>query len=246
MEPDVRAPASSGWRCGCRPIESGSPCHRETPWPLTRIARTIAAEIAARPEQLSAAASLLDGGATVPFVARYRKEATGGLDDTQLRTLSDRLAYLRELEARRATILGSIRDEGKLTPKLGSGIAGAASKAALEGHYLPFRPKRRTRAAIAGEKGLGPLAEAILAKRRTSPKTLAETYPSDDVPDAKEAHRRAARPSDPPCPHSRIERPVLPPRPEQSPPTGSLTINRAPGASGGKFRRPTGGISRRH
>ena len=141
-----------------------------------RIARTIAAEIGARPEQVAAAAALLDGGATVPFVARYRKEATGGLDDTQLRSLADRLAYLRELEARRATILGSIREQGKLTPELEASIAAATSKAALEDLYLPFKPKRRTHAAIAREKGLGPLAEAILADRRTPPETLAAAY----------------------------------------------------------------------
>jgi protein Tex len=152
-----------------------------------RIARTIAAEIAARPEQVAAAAALLDGGATVPFVARYRKEATGGLDDGQLRTLADRLAYLRELEARRAAILGSIREQGKLAPELEAGIAGAATKAALEDLYLPFRPKRRTRAAIARERGLEPLAEAILADRRTPPEALAGGFLSPEVPDAKEA-----------------------------------------------------------
>jgi protein Tex len=153
----------------------------------TRIARTIAAEIAARPAQVAAAAALLDGGATVPFVARYRKEATGGLDDTQLRTLADRLAYLRELEARRAAILGSIREQGKLTPELEAGIAAAGTKAALEDLYLPFKPKRRTKAAIARERGLEPLAGAILADRRTPPEMLAAAYLSDEVPDAKEA-----------------------------------------------------------
>jgi uncharacterized protein len=163
--------------------------HRDTMVPDVdaRIARTIAAEIAARPEQVAAAAALLDGGATVPFVARYRKEATGGLDDTQLRTLADRLAYLRELEARRAAILGSIREQGKLTAELEAGIAGATTKAALEDLYLPFKPKRRTKAAIARERGLEPLAEAILADRRTPPETLAAGYLSEEVPDAKEA-----------------------------------------------------------
>ena len=126
-------------------------------------------------------------GATVPFVARYRKEATGGLDDTQLRSLADRLAYLRELEARRATILGSIREQEKLTPELEASIAAATSKAVLEDLYLPYKPKRRTRAAIAREKGLGPLAEAILADRRTPPETLAAVYVTDEVPDVKEA-----------------------------------------------------------
>jgi uncharacterized protein len=114
-----------------------------------RIAQTIASEIGARPDQVSAAAALLDAGATVPFVARYRKEATGGLDDTQLRSLADRLVYLRELETRRAAILASIREQEKLTPDLQASIAAATSKAALEDLYLPYKPKRRTRAAIA-------------------------------------------------------------------------------------------------
>jgi len=152
-----------------------------------RIAQTIASEIGARPDQVYAAAALLDAGATVPFVARYRKEATGGLDDTQLRSLADRLVYLRELKTRRATILASIREQEKLTPELEASIALATSKAALEDLYLPYKPKRRTRAAIAREKGLGALAEAILADRRTPPETLAAPFVSDEVPDTKEA-----------------------------------------------------------
>ena len=152
-----------------------------------RIAGTIASEIGARPDQVTAAAGLLDGGATVPFVARYRKEATGGLDDVQLRTLADRLAYLRELEARREAILGSIREQGKLTPELEGQVAAAETKAVLEDLYLPFKPKRRTKAMIAPERGLEPLAEAILADRRTPPETLAAAYLSGEVPDAKEA-----------------------------------------------------------
>ena len=152
-----------------------------------RIAGAIASEIGARPDQVAAAAGLLDGGATVPFVARYRKEATGGLDDVQLRTLADRLAYLRELEARREAILGSIREQGKLTPELEGQVAAAETKAVLEDLYLPFKPKRRTKAMIARERGLGPLAEAILADRRTPPETLAAAYLSGEVPDAKEA-----------------------------------------------------------
>ena len=152
-----------------------------------RIAGAIASEIGARPDQVAAAAGLLDGGATVPFVARYRKEATGGLDDVQLRTLADRLAYLRELEARREAILGSIREQGKLTPALESQVAAAETKAVLEDLYLPFKPKRRTKAMIARERGLGPLAEAILADRRTPPETLAAAYLSGEVLDTKEA-----------------------------------------------------------
>lgn len=152
-----------------------------------RIARTIAAEIGASPSQVTAAADLLDGGATVPFVARYRKEATGGLDDTQLRTLSDRLAYLSDMESRRAAILSSIRDQGKLTDDLARAIAGAETKAALEDIYLPFKPKRRTKAMIARENGLEPLLRAIQADRAADPAVLAAGFVSDAVPDAKAA-----------------------------------------------------------
>ena len=152
-----------------------------------RIARTIAAEINARPEQVDAAVALLDGGATVPFIARYRKEVTGGLDDTQLRDLADKLVYLRELEARRATILQSIRDQGKLTPELERAVAGAATKAVLEDLYLPYKPKRRTRAMIARENGLEPLLRAILADRNAAPEALAAAYVTEAVPGVKEA-----------------------------------------------------------
>ncbi|MFC3205279.1 Tex family protein [Aquamicrobium soli] len=152
-----------------------------------RIAALIATEINARAEQVSAAIGLLDEGATVPFVARYRKEVTGGLDDTQLRLLDERLAYLRELDARRDTILGSIREQGKLTEELETRIAAAATKAELEDIYLPYKPKRRTKAEIARERGLGPLAEAILADRAAVPAELAAAYLTDDVPDAKAA-----------------------------------------------------------
>ncbi|MER9614410.1 Tex family protein [Mesorhizobium sp. M0207] len=154
---------------------------------IKRIATIIAAEIAARPEQAAAAIGLLDDGATVPFVARYRKEVTGGLDDTQLRDLAERLAYLRELDARRDTILGSIREQGKLTEELEAKIAAAATKAELEDIYLPYKPKRRTKAEIARERGLGPLAEAILADRTAVPAELALAYISEDVADAKAA-----------------------------------------------------------
>ena len=153
----------------------------------TRIARTIASEIGARPEQVGAAVKLLDEGATVPFVARYRKEVTGGLDDTQLRTLADRMVYLRELEARRETILGSIRDQGKLSDDLARAIAQADTKAVLEDIYLPYKPKRRTKAMIARENGLEPLAEAILADRRAEPEALAAGYLSEAVPTVKDA-----------------------------------------------------------
>ncbi len=152
-----------------------------------RIARTIATEIGAAPTQVTAAVDLLDGGATVPFVARYRKEATGGLDDTQLRTLADRLSYLRELEARRATILQSIKDQGKLTDDLAKAIAGADTKATLEDIYLPYKPKRRTKAMIARENGLEPLLRAIEADRGAVPEQLAEGYVTEAVPGVKEA-----------------------------------------------------------
>ncbi len=153
----------------------------------TKIAATIAAEIGAKPQQAEAAIGLLDEGATVPFVARYRKEVTGGLDDTQLRLLSERLTYLRELEARRETILSSIREQGKLTPELEASVATAATKAELEDIYLPYKPKRRTKAEIARERGLGPLAQAILADRATAPAELAAAYVTDEVPDVKAA-----------------------------------------------------------
>ncbi len=152
-----------------------------------RIAAIIAAEIKARPEQAQAAIGLLDEGATVPFVARYRKEVTGGLDDTQLRQLSERLAYLRELEARRASILESIRGQGKLTPELEGRIASADTKAALEDLYLPYKPKRRTRAEIARERGLDPLAESILAERSLVPTEIAKSYVQGEVADVKAA-----------------------------------------------------------
>lgn len=153
----------------------------------SRIARQIATEIAATPAQVSAAAGLLDGGATVPFVARYRKEVTGGLDDTQLRTLSERLTYLREMEARRTAILGSIRDQGKLTDELARAIATADTKAALEDIYLPFKPKRRTKAMIARENGLEPLLRAIQADPARDPAALAPDFVQGAVETSKAA-----------------------------------------------------------
>ncbi|HEY4135825.1 MAG TPA: Tex family protein [Alphaproteobacteria bacterium] len=152
-----------------------------------RLAALIAAEIGSRPEQAAAAIELLDEGATVPFVARYRKEATGGLDDTQLRNLAEQLSYLRELDARRDTILGSIRDQGKLTDELTAKLAAATTKAELEDIYLPYKPKRRTKADIARENGLAPLAEAILADRAAVPAELAAAYVSEAVADVKAA-----------------------------------------------------------
>jgi len=141
-----------------------------------RIVARIAEELSARPAQVTAAIDLLDAGATVPFIARYRKEATGGLDDTQLRTLAERLGYLRELEDRRATILASIAEHGKLTDALAAQIATADTRQRLEDLYLPYRPKRRTRAQIAREAGLEPLADALLADPTLDPQAEAATY----------------------------------------------------------------------
>jgi uncharacterized protein len=140
------------------------------------IAARIAAELAAQPRQVQAAIDLLDGGATVPFVARYRKEATGGLDDTQLRTLEKRLAYLRELEARRAAVLRSIDEQGKLEDTLRRAILAAETHTALEDLYLPFRPKRRTRAQIARERGLEPLARLLLTRPTLVPEQAAQPF----------------------------------------------------------------------
>jgi uncharacterized protein len=157
----------------------------------------IAQELAVNPAQVAAAIALLDGGATVPFIARYRKEVTGGLDDAQLRTLADRLEYLRALEERRATVLKSIEDQGKLTPEVKAAIEAADSRQRLEDLYLPYKPRRRTRAQIARQAGLGPLAEALLADPSIDPASeaaryLREPFTSEDgdnpgVPDVKAA-----------------------------------------------------------
>ncbi|MDE1147660.1 MAG: Tex family protein [Azospirillaceae bacterium] len=141
-----------------------------------RIVGLIATELSARPEQVAAAVALLDEGSTVPFIARYRKEATGGLDDTQLRTLDERLRYLREMEERRATILKSIEEQGKLTPELLTQIAAADTKTRLEDLYLPYKPKRRTKAMIAREAGLEPLADLLLGQPSHDPDSAAAGY----------------------------------------------------------------------
>lgn len=140
------------------------------------IEKRIAQELSARPEQVAAAVHLLDEGSTVPFIARYRKEATGGLDDTQLRTLEERLQYLREMEDRRAAILSSIQEQGKLTPQLEKAIQGADTKQALEDLYLPYRQKRRTKAMIAREAGLEPLAKTLLADPTQAPEAAAAAF----------------------------------------------------------------------
>ena len=136
----------------------------------------IAEEINARPEQVAATVAMLDDGATVPFIARYRKEVTGGLDDTQLRRLQERLLYLRELEERRDAILKSIAEQEKLTPELEAQIRAATTKTTLEDLYLPYKPKRRTRAQIAREAGLQPLADALLADPTLNPEATAAAY----------------------------------------------------------------------
>ncbi|CRY56579.1 MULTISPECIES: Tex family protein [Yersinia] len=141
-----------------------------------QLSRIIASEIQARPEQVSSAISLLDEGNTVPFIARYRKEVTGGLDDTQLRQLESRLGYLRELEDRRQTILKSIEDQGKLTDQLAGAINGTMSKTELEDLYLPYKPKRRTRGQIAIEAGLEPLADSLWQDPQQDPEQVALAY----------------------------------------------------------------------
>ncbi|MCB1447380.1 MAG: RNA-binding transcriptional accessory protein, partial [Rhizobiaceae bacterium] len=157
------------------------------PADMNRLSATIAGEINARPQQVTAAVALIDEGATIPFIARYRKEVTGGLDDTQLRTLSERLVYLREMEARRDTILDSIEGQGKMTDALKRQILAADTKAALEDIYLPYKPKRRTRAQIARERGLAALAEQILADRAAAPQALAAPFVKGEIADVKAA-----------------------------------------------------------
>jgi uncharacterized protein len=164
---------------------------------LPSIEQRLAAELAAKPAQVSAAVALLDEGATVPFIARYRKEATGGLDDIQLRLLEERLRYLRELEDRRAAVIASIEEQGKMTPALLDALTHAEDKTRLEDLYLPYKPKRRTKAQIAAEAGLTPLADALLAEPALNPeeeaaKYLKPAFTTDNgdnpgVPDAKAA-----------------------------------------------------------
>lgn len=154
-----------------------------------QIAQTIADEIGAQTAQALAAIALLDEGASVPFIARYRKEVTGGLDDTQLRNLETRLTYLRELEDRRAAVLSSIDEQGKLSDELRNEILGADTKSRLEDLYLPYKPKRRTRAQIAREAGLEPLADGLLADPGLDPQVFGATFVDSDkgVADVKAA-----------------------------------------------------------
>jgi protein Tex len=156
---------------------------------MQTITDRIAEELSVHARQVESAVRLLDEGATVPFIARYRKEVTGGLDDTQLRTLEKRVVYLRELEERRATVLRSIEEQGKLTAELRDAILAADTHTRLEDLYLPYRPKRRTKAQIAREAGLAPLAERLLATHTLVPEEAAAAFVDAEkgVPDAKSA-----------------------------------------------------------
>ncbi len=156
---------------------------------MDSIASRIASELTVRPEQVAAAVTLLDEGASVPFISRYRKEVTGSLDDTQLRYLEERLRYLRELEDRRGSILASIEEQGKLTPELERDIRQAETKTTLEDLYLPYKPKRRTRGQIALEAGLGPLAEQLYDNPELDPQQRAAEFVDADkgVADIKAA-----------------------------------------------------------
>ncbi|PRC48641.1 RNA-binding transcriptional accessory protein, partial [Mycobacterium sp. ITM-2017-0098] len=143
----------------------------------------LAAELEVAEARVAAAVRLLDEGATVPFIARYRKEATGSLDDGQLRTLEERLGYLRELDDRRNAVLASIKEQGKLTDELTSALMAADTKARVEDIYLPYKPKRRTKAQIAREAGLEPLADRLLGDPTQVPDEVAAGFVSDVVAD---------------------------------------------------------------
>src|SRR5262245_6112768 len=168
-------------RFGCFEVVQGN-C-------VSKIHQQIAQELGVREQQVEAAVTLLDGGATVPFIARYRKELTGALDDAQLRTLEERLTYLRELEERRTAILNSIREQGKLDAALEAQILAADSKGRLEDIYLPYKPKRRTKAEIAKEAGLEPLSELLLKEPQNDPQAVAARFvdPEKKVADAAAA-----------------------------------------------------------
>ena len=151
------------------------------------ITQILSQELSATAAQINAAIELLDDGATVPFIARYRKEATGGLDDTQLRQLAERLQYLRELEERKTVVLKSIEEQGKLSDDLRAQIEAVDNKTALEDLYLPYKPKRRTKAQIAREHGLQPLADVLLAEQPQDVEAAAQDYLNENVPDVKAA-----------------------------------------------------------
>src|SRR5690606_8714377 len=175
-----RGSSSRPWQNPPLPESATEPTQMDAskldPATAARIVARIAEELSVRPQQVAATVELIDGGATVPFIARYRKEVTGGLDDTQLRTLDERLVYLRELEERRATIVESIAGQGKLTETLAAQIAAADTKQRLEDLYLPYKPKRRTKGQIAREAGLEPLADSLLADPLLDPQAEAQKY----------------------------------------------------------------------
>lgn len=182
-------PAASGLPARAAISAGRQTIHDMTETVAFKIVQRIATELSVQPRQVAAAVQLLDEGSTVPFIARYRKEVTGNLDDTQLRNLEERLLYLRELEDRRAAILSSIDEQGKLTDELRAAIDAADSKQVLEDLYLPYKPKRRTRAQIAREAGLEPLAHALLANPLLDPQAEAAAYVDADkgVADVKAA-----------------------------------------------------------
>src|SRR5436190_22738183 len=154
---------------------------------MKSVTERLAEELHVRLPQVEAAVALLDDKATVPFIARYRKEITGSLDDGQLRTLEERLGYLRELDARRAAVIASIEEQGKLTDQLRASLLAADTKSRVEDIYLPYKPKRRTKAQIAREAGLEPLADRLLADPTLVPEQAAAAFLGDDVADAAAA-----------------------------------------------------------
>ncbi|MGB2921448.1 MAG: Tex-like N-terminal domain-containing protein, partial [Mycobacterium sp.] len=154
---------------------------------LKSVTARLAAELAVGERQVAAAVRLLDEGSTVPFIARYRKEVTGSLDDGQLRALEERLGYLRELDDRRTAVLASIREQGKLTEALEAALYAADTKARVEDIYLPYKPKRRTKAQIAREAGLEPLADRLLADQSSVPEDVAAGFVGGTVADAAAA-----------------------------------------------------------
>ena len=157
----------------------------DTPSPI--ITQKIATQLDVKTQQVSAAIALLDEGSTVPFISRYRKEATGGLDDLQLRDLELRLRYLREMDDRVETIVASIKEQEKLTPSLEKQIRSAQTKTELEDLYLPYKPKRRTKAMIAIEAGLEPLADKLFADPTLDPEAQATEFIGEAVEDSKAA-----------------------------------------------------------
>src|SRR6202167_4831787 len=190
----MRRPRATGgtrqiWRDSNPSTKADEVATTQVPASGQTVNRKLAEELGVREGQVTAAVDLLDGGATVPFIARYRKEVTGTLDDAQLRTLEERLRYLRELEERRAVILESIRSQGKLDEALEAQIMAADSKARLEDIYLPYRPKRRTKAQIAREAGLEPLADELLTHPEQDPQQAAVPYvdAAKGVPDVAAA-----------------------------------------------------------